>query len=82
MKQLLILSGKGGTGKTTVASALIELAYSRAFAGIPPPAPRPMFPLPGSLPRPPLRSASAARHFFRANQLFRKLMRCSGQTPY
>ena len=30
----------------------------------------------------PLRSASAARHFFRANQLFRKLMRCSGQGPY
>ncbi|NCC34759.1 MAG: hypothetical protein EOM24_22490 [Chloroflexia bacterium] len=25
MKQLLILSGKGGTGKTTVASAFIEL---------------------------------------------------------
>lgn len=32
MKQLLILSGKGGTGKTTVASALIELSKSRAFA--------------------------------------------------
>lgn len=32
MKQLLILSGKGGTGKTTVASALIELSHSRAFA--------------------------------------------------
>jgi MinD superfamily P-loop ATPase len=32
MKQLLILSGKGGTGKTTVASALIELSRSRAFA--------------------------------------------------
>jgi MinD superfamily P-loop ATPase len=32
MKQLLILSGKGGTGKTTVASALIELNRSRAFA--------------------------------------------------
>lgn len=32
MKQLLILSGKGGTGKTTVASALIKLSRSRAFA--------------------------------------------------
>jgi MinD superfamily P-loop ATPase len=32
MKQLLILSGKGGTGKTTVASALIQLSRSRAFA--------------------------------------------------
>ncbi|HPK16778.1 MAG TPA: ATP-binding protein [Clostridia bacterium] len=32
MKQLLILSGKGGTGKTTVASALIALSRSRAFA--------------------------------------------------
>jgi len=32
VKQLLILSGKGGTGKTTVASALIELTLSRAFA--------------------------------------------------
>lgn len=32
MKQLLILSGKGGTGKTTVASALIELSRSHAFA--------------------------------------------------
>lgn len=32
MKQLLILSGKGGTGKTTVASALIELSRSRALA--------------------------------------------------
>ncbi len=32
MKQLLILSGKGGTGKTTVASALIDLSRSRAFA--------------------------------------------------
>lgn len=31
-KQLLILSGKGGTGKTTVASALIALSGSRAFA--------------------------------------------------
>lgn len=32
MKQLLIISGKGGTGKTTIASALIELAGARAFA--------------------------------------------------
>lgn len=32
MKQLLILSGKGGTGKTTVASAFIKLAKARAYA--------------------------------------------------
>jgi len=32
MKQLLILSGKGGTGKTTVAGALIALSQSQAFA--------------------------------------------------
>lgn len=32
MKQLLILSGKGGTGKTTVASAFIELARAKTFA--------------------------------------------------
>ncbi|MGC7871246.1 ATP-binding protein [Desulfosporosinus sp. SYSU MS00001] len=32
MKQLLILSGKGGTGKTTVASAFIKLSEARAFA--------------------------------------------------
>ena len=32
MKQLLILSGKGGTGKTTVAGALIKLAQARAYA--------------------------------------------------
>lgn len=32
MKQLLILSGKGGTGKTTVASAFIKLAAAQAFA--------------------------------------------------
>lgn len=32
MKQLLILSGKGGTGKTTVAGAFIRLAEARAFA--------------------------------------------------
>lgn len=32
MKQLLILSGKGGTGKTTIAAAFIKLANSKAFA--------------------------------------------------
>lgn len=32
MKQLLILSGKGGTGKTTVASALIQLAKAKVYA--------------------------------------------------
>lgn len=32
MKQLLILSGKGGTGKTTVAGAFIKLAQDKAFA--------------------------------------------------
>lgn len=32
MKQLLILSGKGGTGKTTVASALIRLSGTKAYA--------------------------------------------------
>ena len=32
MKQLLVLSGKGGTGKTTVASALIRLAEAKRFA--------------------------------------------------
>jgi len=32
MKQLLVLSGKGGTGKTTVASALIRLADAKRFA--------------------------------------------------
>ena len=32
MKQLLILSGKGGTGKTTIASAFIKLAKARAYA--------------------------------------------------
>ncbi|MCQ1528681.1 ATP-binding protein [Lutispora saccharofermentans] len=32
MKQLLILSGKGGTGKTTVAGAFIKLAGKKAFA--------------------------------------------------
>lgn len=31
MKQLLILSGKGGTGKTTVASAFIHLARAKAY---------------------------------------------------
>jgi len=32
MKQLLILSGKGGTGKTTIASAFIKLSKTRAYA--------------------------------------------------
>lgn len=32
MKKLLILSGKGGTGKTTVASALIKISQVQAFA--------------------------------------------------
>ena len=32
MKKLLILSGKGGTGKTTVAASLIELSGAKAFA--------------------------------------------------
>lgn len=32
MKQLLVLSGKGGTGKTTVASALIEYSQCHAYA--------------------------------------------------
>ena len=31
MKQLLILSGKGGTGKTTVAAAFIRLAAAKAY---------------------------------------------------
>lgn len=32
MKQLLVLSGKGGTGKTTVAGALIKLSQAHAYA--------------------------------------------------
>lgn len=32
MKQVLILSGKGGTGKTTIASSFIRLSEARAFA--------------------------------------------------
>lgn len=32
MKPLLILSGKGGTGKTTIASAFIKLANAKAYA--------------------------------------------------
>ena len=32
MKQLLILSGKGGTGKTTVASAFIRLSGAKSYA--------------------------------------------------
>ena len=32
MKQLLVLSGKGGTGKTTFVSAFIKLADAHAYA--------------------------------------------------
>lgn len=32
MKQLLVISGKGGTGKTTVASAFIKLSQAKAYA--------------------------------------------------
>ena len=32
MKQLLILSGKGGTGKTTIATAFIKLANAKTYA--------------------------------------------------
>lgn len=32
MKKLLILSGKGGTGKTTIAAAFIRFAQARAYA--------------------------------------------------
>ncbi|NLB10116.1 MAG: 4Fe-4S binding protein [Clostridiaceae bacterium] len=32
MKQLLVLSGKGGTGKTTVASAFIKLSEAKVYA--------------------------------------------------
>ena len=32
MKQLLIISGKGGTGKTTIASAFIKLLGAKAYA--------------------------------------------------
>lgn len=32
MKQLVILSGKGGTGKTTVAGAFIKLSQAKAYA--------------------------------------------------
>ena len=32
MQQLLILSGKGGTGKTTIASAFIKLSNAQAYA--------------------------------------------------
>jgi MinD superfamily P-loop ATPase len=32
MQQLLILSGKGGTGKTTLASAFIQLSKARVYA--------------------------------------------------
>ncbi len=34
MKELLILSGKGGTGKTTIASAFIKLADNKAYADV------------------------------------------------
>lgn len=34
MKQLLILSGKGGTGKTTLASAFIKFNETRAYADV------------------------------------------------
>lgn len=32
MKELVIISGKGGTGKTTIASSLIKISKNRAFA--------------------------------------------------
>lgn len=32
MKQILVLSGKGGTGKTTIASSLIEYINARAYS--------------------------------------------------
>lgn len=32
MKQLVVLSGKGGTGKTTLSGALIKIATNKAFA--------------------------------------------------
>ena len=32
MKRLLILSGKGGTGKTTTAAALTRFAHAKAVA--------------------------------------------------
>ncbi|MDI9487494.1 MAG: ATPase, partial [Bacillota bacterium] len=32
MKQLLIISGKGGTGKTTIAGAFIKLLQAKAYA--------------------------------------------------
>ena len=32
MKKLLVLSGKGGTGKTTISAALIGFANAKAFA--------------------------------------------------
>ena len=32
MKKLLILSGKGGTGKTTAAAAFIDFMNAKAFA--------------------------------------------------
>ena len=32
MKQVVVVSGKGGTGKTSVTAALAHLAYSDGFA--------------------------------------------------
>lgn len=32
MKRLLVLSGKGGTGKTTVSSSFIEFSQAKAIA--------------------------------------------------
>ena len=34
MKQLLVLSGKGGTGKTTIASAIIKLSEALAYCDV------------------------------------------------
>ena len=42
MKQLLILSGKGGTGKTTVAGAFIKLSNVKAYADCDIDAPNPV----------------------------------------
>lgn len=51
MKQLLILSGKGGTGKTTVAGAFIRLAQAKAYADCDVDAPN-LHLIAGDLPRP------------------------------
>ena len=42
MKRLLILSGKGGTGKTTTAAAFIRFAGARAVADCDVDAPNPV----------------------------------------